>query len=80
MAATVFGAASAGAVSAYPVTDVDALANGTISFFRAFASNGTTALLDGSVGVVDSDIIVNSTTTIAGEGLSIITWAHVITK
>ena len=46
-----FGSASNGVATANSITaDSSANATGTASFFRAFASNGTTAVFDGEVG------------------------------
>lgn len=59
--ATAFGAAVAGVATANAITsDTDADATGTATFFRAFKSDGTTAVMDGSVGTATSDAIINS--------------------
>jgi hypothetical protein len=59
--ATAFGAASAGVATANAITsDTSANATGTASWFRCTASNGTTVLLDGSVGTSGSDLNLNS--------------------
>lgn len=39
--------------------------SGTASWFRLFASNGTTALIDGDVGTSGTDMIISSTTIVA---------------
>jgi hypothetical protein len=50
--ATAFGNAAAGVATANAITkDSDADATGTAAWFRALASDGTTAVLDGTVGV-----------------------------
>lgn len=47
-----FGAASGGAATANAITgDTDAAATGTAIWFRCLQSDGTTAVLDGSVGI-----------------------------
>jgi hypothetical protein len=52
-----WGAAVAGVATATAITsDTDANATGTASWFRAFKSDGTSAVLDGSVGTADADI------------------------
>jgi hypothetical protein len=57
-----FGAAVNGILTANTITaDPDAAAAGTASWFRAFESDGTTKILDGSVGTSSADLIMNST-------------------
>jgi xanthine/uracil/vitamin C permease (AzgA family) len=46
-------------------SDTNAPATGTASFFRAFKSDGTTAVLDGTVGTSGTDAIINSTSIVA---------------
>lgn len=59
--ATAFGAASNGVATANAITsDTDANATGTASWFRALKSDGTTTILDGSVGTATSDLVLNS--------------------
>jgi hypothetical protein len=60
--ATAFGAGSAGVATANAITsDTAADATGTATFFRLFKSDGTTVVLDGSVGTSGSDLNLNST-------------------
>lgn len=55
--ATAFGASSAGVATANAITsDSDADNTGTAAWFRAFKSDGTTAILDGSVGTSGADL------------------------
>lgn len=42
-------------------SDTSANASGTASWFRTFSSNGTTVVMDGSVGVAASNLVLNST-------------------
>lgn len=59
---TAFGASSGGIATANSITgDTDADATGTASWFRLFKSDGTTAVLDGSVGTSGCDLNINST-------------------
>ncbi len=60
--AAAFGAAVAGVATAAAIV-TDALANntGTATWFRALASNGTTAVYDGSVGTSGCDLNLNTT-------------------
>jgi hypothetical protein len=60
-AATAFGAASNGVAMANAITPASSAdATGTASFFRALASNGSTAVVDGSVGTSGADLNMNS--------------------
>ena len=59
--ATAFGAAVAGVITANAVvSDAAADATDTAAWFRALKSDGTTAVLDGSVGTATADLVVNS--------------------
>lgn len=59
--ATSAPAASAGVLTFSAITsDTAANATGTAAWFRAFKSDGTTAVYDGSVGTGTNDIVLNS--------------------
>ncbi|HMJ84035.1 MAG TPA: hypothetical protein VK504_12740 [Vicinamibacterales bacterium] len=61
--ATAFGAAANGVAAANAITaDSDANASGTAAWFRAFESDGTTVVFDGTVGTGTHDLVLNSTT------------------
>jgi hypothetical protein len=47
-------------------SDTSAAATGTAAWFRCFKSNGTTALLDGTVGISGADLNLNTTSIVAG--------------
>lgn len=60
--ATAFTAAVGGTKTANAITSAaSAAATGTATFFRMFKSDGTTAVLDGTVGTSGTDAIINST-------------------
>lgn len=60
--ATAFAAASAGSKTANAITqDSNAAATGTASFYRQYKSDGTTAVLDGSVGTSGCNLNLNTT-------------------
>jgi hypothetical protein len=62
-----FGAAVAGVATANAITgDSSADYTGTAAWFRAFKSDGTTAVFDGSVGTSGCNININSTSITAG--------------
>jgi hypothetical protein len=58
-----FGAAVAGIATLNPSTpDLDIDANGIATWFRAFKSDGTTPVYDGSVGLLGCDLNLSSVT------------------
>jgi hypothetical protein len=58
-----FGPAVAGIAPGNPVTpDLDIDAGGTGTWFRAFKSDGTTPVYDGSVGLLGCDLNLSSVT------------------
>ena len=67
-----FGTVSAGALTAGAITaDSSADATGTASHFRAFASNGTTACVDGDAAASGSDLNLSSVSIVATGNVSI---------
>lgn len=59
--ADAFPAAVAGLLTANAITgDAAANATGTASWFRALQSNGTSVIMDGSVGTSSSDLVLDS--------------------
>lgn len=69
--ATAFGNASSGVATANAVTSGVAGNSGTASWFRALASDGTTAHWDGTVGTATSDCIVPTVAISAGITVSV---------
>ena len=66
-AATAFGSPIDGVITANPITAEDAaLADGTAAWFRALSSDGTTAVFDGNVGLMDADLILPTVTVSVG--------------
>src|SRR3954470_21205314 len=60
--ATASGAAVAGVLTFNAITsDTDNNATGTASWYRALKSDGTSAVMDGSVGTASADLVLNST-------------------
>jgi orotate phosphoribosyltransferase len=74
LAATAFGGASAGTITAGAITSANAAATGTASFFRAYKSDGATAVIDGSVGTSGTDMIINDTAITSGASVQITSW------
>ena len=67
----VFGTDVDGTLTLGSVTQTNALATGTISFFRIFKSDGTSVIMDGSVGLSSADLILNSVDVFAGQAVDI---------
>lgn len=64
--ATAFPAASGGVLTANAITsDASANATGTVTWFRALKSDGTTAIHDGTVGTSSANAIVGTTSIVA---------------
>lgn len=75
--ATAFPAASSGLLTANAiVADASANASGTASWFRALKSDGTTAIMDGSVGTATSNLIMATTTITAAQTVSCSSFTH----
>ncbi len=70
--ATAFApAASGGVLTANAISNGTAAATGTASWFRLFQSNGTTAIIDGDVGMSGSDLNLNNTSIATGQTVSV---------
>lgn len=70
-AADAFPAAIGGVLTSNAiVADASANATGTAEWCRIFASNGTTVWFDGTVGVAEANLIINSTSIIAAAVVS----------
>jgi hypothetical protein len=70
--ATAFGAGSAGVATANAFTpDSSADATGTATWFRAYKANGTTPVMDGSVGTSGANLNLNSVAISAGAAVTV---------
>ncbi len=69
---TAFGSASAGSASANAITaDSSANATGTATWYRLVKSDGTTVVMDGSVGTSGANLNLNSVAIQSGAQVSI---------
>jgi len=66
-----FGTDSNGSITLGAVTSGTAVASGTATFFRIVKSDGTTVVMDGSVGTSGSDLNLNTTTVASAQTVSI---------
>jgi hypothetical protein len=70
--ATSFGATnSSGVATANAITSGNPVASGTAAWYRIYAGNGTTAVIDGTVGTTGCDLNLGSTTISVGTPVSI---------
>lgn len=60
--------------------DSSANATGTASWFRAFKSDGTTSVMDGTVGTSAADAIINTTAIVTGAAVSVTSAGITISK
>jgi hypothetical protein len=75
--ATAAPAASGGLLTFNAITsDSSADASGTATFFRALKSDGTTVVLDGSVGTSSANLVLSTTTITATQVVSCSSFTH----
>lgn len=67
----VFGTDVNGTLTLSAVTETNAVGSGTASFFRIFKSDGTSVIMDGSVGLSGADLILNTVDIAAGQSVDI---------
>jgi hypothetical protein len=76
-----FGAAVAGvAVSNSLISDNNANNTGTATWFRALQSDGTTPVMDGSVGLSDADLVLDNVDIVAGAQVGVASHTHTEVK
>ena len=66
-----FGTDSNGSITLGTVTNGTAVASSTATFFRIVKSDGTTVVMDGSVGTSGADMNLNRTTISSGQLVAI---------
>ena len=66
-----FGTDSNGTITLGTVTNGTAVASSTATFFRIVKSDGTTVVMDGSVGTSGADLNLNTTTIASGQVVGI---------
>lgn len=82
MSPTAFGGASAGVLTANSITPGVAGNTGTATWFRAYQSNHTTVVMDGSVGVVinQSNLVLSTTAITSGTTVTCTSFQHTVAK
>ena len=79
--ATAAPAASNGVLTFNAVTAEDsALATGTATWFRALKSDGTTVVMDGSVGTSGANLNLSSASITIGSSVSVTSFTHTIPR
>jgi UDP-N-acetylmuramyl tripeptide synthase len=66
-----FGTDSNGTITLSAVTNGTAVATGTAAWFRITKSDGTTVVMDGTVGTSSADMILNNTSIATSQTVSI---------
>jgi hypothetical protein len=69
--ATFAPAASGGVLTLNAISNVNAGASGTASWFRLFKTDGTTIVMDGTVGTSGTDLVLNTTSIVNGGPVAI---------
>jgi hypothetical protein len=75
-----FASVTFGTMTANAITNGVAEAAGTASWFRIYKADGTTPLLDGSVGTTASNLILTSTNITIGLTVEITSFIHNVLK
>jgi hypothetical protein len=80
-AATSAAGASAGVLTFSAITsDTSADATGTAAFYRALKSDGTSVVMDGSVGTSSADLVLNSTAIQSGAQVDVTSFSLTVSK
>lgn len=82
LAATSAPAASAGVLTFAAITPDAAAATGTATFFRALKANGSSAVLDGTVGATGStsNLELSTASIVAAVQVSVTSFTHTVAK
>ena len=75
-----FGSSSGGILTANAINSAIAIYTGTATWFRAFKSDGTTAIVDGSVDTSAANLILGTTSITVGLTVSVTSFTHTIAK
>ena len=75
-----FGAAAAGVITANAIASGTAAATGTATFGRLYKSDGTTVVMDVTVGTSGAGINLNTTSIVTGGLVSVTSFTHTVTE
>jgi hypothetical protein len=79
-AATAFGSAVNGVLTANAIGSGTAVATSTAAWFRCYESDHATAVFDGSVGTSNANCIIPSTAIATGIVVSCLSFTHTVAK
>lgn len=74
LGATAFGASSSGTKTANAITNGSGLVASTATWFRAFKSDDSTAVIDGSAGTSGTDLVLNDAAITVGGTVQVTSW------
>lgn len=79
---TAFGSSSGGVITANTISPGVCALTGTATFFRAYKSDHTTAVMDGTVGVVigQANLILSTTALTSGTTVNVTSFTHTVAK
>ena len=78
--ATAFGTSTTGALTANAITSGTASATGTAAWFRCLKTDGTTVVMDGTVGMTAANLILPTVAISSGVTVSCSSFAHTVNK
>lgn len=73
---TAFGTVTNGLATANAISSGSAGATGTATWFRALKSDGTTPVFDGSAGVSNTDLILDSASIVSGDAVGVSSFTY----
>lgn len=81
-AAVAAAPAAGGVITFAPLIAGTAKRQGTAKWYRTLRANGSTTVMDGSVGIVEDDpnLVLNSTTLYVGASVSVKNFTHTVNK
>ena len=79
-AATAFGAASAGSITANSIGGATAIATGTATFARIYQSNGTSVVMDTQVATAGGGINLTTVSIVSGATVSLAQFIYSVTE
>lgn len=75
-AADAFGAAVNGVITAAAIAQFNASADGTAAWVRCCTSDGTTVIMDGTVGTANANVVVPSAAFVTGVAVQVSSFTH----
>lgn len=75
-AADAFGAAANGVITAAAIAQFTAVADGNAAWVRCCASDGTTVIMDGTVGTSSANVVVPSVAFVNGVAVQVSSFTH----